>query len=131
MTRLHELTKHHIFLLVIVLLLSLGLLPNLSDAKPKRGSSSYQTKQVRQKEHECRRGPCAQVHEDENDDCMDKCVSPQCYEEIFAKNPLEVGEVDRERRTQFGICTRKEQEEVRKQKYIQTKEDALAKKEEA
>ena len=29
-----------------------------------------------------------------NDNCIHQCISPQCYQNIYAKNPLEDGEYD-------------------------------------
>mmetsp|Transcript_34279 Transcript_34279/g.39025 ORF Transcript_34279/g.39025 Transcript_34279/m.39025 type:complete len:154 (-) Transcript_34279:46-507(-) len=56
---------------------------------------------------------------EESLNCIDRCVSPDCYNEIFAENPLEDGEVDRNRHNSFENCVRNEikiqqQEERRK-----------------
>mmetsp|Transcript_50954 Transcript_50954/g.111630 ORF Transcript_50954/g.111630 Transcript_50954/m.111630 type:complete len:107 (-) Transcript_50954:144-464(-) len=67
----------------------------------------------KQQRAECLRGPCKGIPVDENDDCVDQCVSPKCYAEVYADEPLEPGEVDKKRRNLFTACTRREQEEER------------------
>mmetsp|Transcript_100697 Transcript_100697/g.157261 ORF Transcript_100697/g.157261 Transcript_100697/m.157261 type:complete len:123 (-) Transcript_100697:2-370(-) len=77
-----------------------------AEAKPKKygGSSKVYWK----KENECAKGECHMFHPDENDDCVAKCVSAPCYEEVYASDPLEPGEIDRPRQNRFNTCVRTE-----------------------
>ena len=65
---------------------------------------------------------CKDFHTDENDDCLASCVSQSCYAEIYAANPLEPGEVDRERQNKFNGCVKREQDEEKKQKAQEKRE---------
>eukprot|EP00397_Hematodinium_sp_SG-2012_P060364 GEMP01078522.1.p1 GENE.GEMP01078522.1~~GEMP01078522.1.p1 ORF type:complete len:103 (+),score=16.15 GEMP01078522.1:71-379(+) len=56
------------------------------------------------KRRECMRGPCMRIYMDENDDCVDRCVSETCYNKLYAHNPLEPGELDTIRRSEFNVC---------------------------
>eukprot|EP00308_Calcidiscus_leptoporus_P003697 CAMPEP_0119388432 /NCGR_PEP_ID=MMETSP1334-20130426/104927_1 /TAXON_ID=127549 /ORGANISM="Calcidiscus leptoporus, Strain RCC1130" /LENGTH=109 /DNA_ID=CAMNT_0007410419 /DNA_START=29 /DNA_END=358 /DNA_ORIENTATION=+ len=53
---------------------------------------------------ECERTTCRGVHEDDQENCVLKCQSPECYEQIYAGNELEPGEVDRDRSRKFNTC---------------------------
>ena len=38
--------------------------------------------------HHCKMFECAHIDELENDNCVNKCTSELCYEEIYAENPV-------------------------------------------
>jgi len=57
---------------------------------------------------ECERTTCASADEDSRDNCVLKCQSQSCYDEIYASNELEPGEIDRERSRKFSTCLQKE-----------------------
>mmetsp|Transcript_45334 Transcript_45334/g.84542 ORF Transcript_45334/g.84542 Transcript_45334/m.84542 type:complete len:114 (+) Transcript_45334:104-445(+) len=85
----------------------------LVEAKPKK-YPQHSSKVHWKKESECAKGACAGFHPDENDDCVSKCVSDACYEEVYSADPLEPGEVDRVRQSRFNTCVRKEHDEETK-----------------
>merc|ERR1739848_15513 len=37
---------------------------------------------------------CQNYESEERQNCVLKCISDKCYEEIYSKNPLEMGEID-------------------------------------
>eukprot|EP00747_Dinoflagellata_sp_TGD_P166031 gnl/TRDRNA2_/TRDRNA2_188205_c0_seq1.p2 gnl/TRDRNA2_/TRDRNA2_188205_c0~~gnl/TRDRNA2_/TRDRNA2_188205_c0_seq1.p2 ORF type:complete len:118 (+),score=18.21 gnl/TRDRNA2_/TRDRNA2_188205_c0_seq1:31-384(+) len=80
---------------------------SLASAKPKKygggGSKSYW-----KKENECQRTTCKGIHTDENDDCIAKCVSETCWQEVYADDPMEPGQVDRPRQQKFNQCVKAE-----------------------
>uniref|UniRef100_A0A0G4GQ10 Uncharacterized protein n=1 Tax=Chromera velia CCMP2878 TaxID=1169474 RepID=A0A0G4GQ10_9ALVE len=80
------------------------------------GATSHTNKVWRARRNKCVMNECSDIPEEENDDCVDKCLSPQCYQDIFAENPLEPGEVDRKRRNDFMNCVKKEVDVERRTK---------------
>ncbi|CAK0871174.1 unnamed protein product [Prorocentrum cordatum] len=92
-------------------------------AKPKKHGGGSASKAHWKKESECAKSICKDFHTDENDDCLAACVSQSCHAEVYAADPLEPGEVDRERQTKFNGCVKREQDEEKKQK-AQEKRDA-------
>jgi hypothetical protein len=46
--------------------------------------------------------------------CVNRCISSNCYGEVYAENPLEDGEIDSIRNREFTSCVR---QEVRNEKY--------------
>ena len=41
---------------------------------------------------------------DERVNCVSKCVSPDCFEKIYGKQPLEDGEIDEVRKNRYNSC---------------------------
>lgn len=62
-------------------------------------------------------GECAALHPDENDNCVNKCTSTACFDEVYASEPLEPGEIDMPRWRSFERCVRQEAREARRQRY--------------
>jgi len=60
------------------------------------------------KRETCERTVCAPYHRDEGQNCANKCVSEACYEEVYANEPLEDGEIDHYRGRLFTYCVQKE-----------------------
>eukprot|EP00927_Polykrikos_kofoidii_P052342 TRINITY_DN46127_c0_g1_i1.p1 TRINITY_DN46127_c0_g1~~TRINITY_DN46127_c0_g1_i1.p1 ORF type:complete len:143 (-),score=21.07 TRINITY_DN46127_c0_g1_i1:200-628(-) len=80
-----------------------------AEAKPKKYSGN--SKGHWKLESQCSKTTCAHLHPDENDDCVSKCVSENCYKDIYGNEPLEPGEVDRTRQGKFSACVKKETDE--------------------
>ncbi|CAE8618839.1 unnamed protein product [Polarella glacialis] len=96
----------------VVLLLALA---SVCNAKPSKGKYSPSTSKVHwKKEGECARNDCKGFHNDENEDCISQCVSQVCYDEVYASEPLELGEVDRAKGIRFNTCVRRQQEDEAK-----------------
>ena len=57
----------------------------------------------RAKSNKCELTTCSGFDDLERKNCINNCVSKICYEEIYASNPLEEGEID-QRQTSFKGC---------------------------
>ena len=53
---------------------------------------------------ECDSGPCAAVPYGESESCVLQCLAPDCYATVYAKAPLEPGEIDFVRQAEFNRC---------------------------
>ena len=63
----------------------------------------------RKKKEQCHSKECAHIAIiEEAYNCVNECLSPSCYADIYAKNPLEDGEIDHTRSRLFTACVRKE-----------------------
>jgi len=45
--------------------------------------------------------------------CVDHCAAPSCYASVYGAAPLEAGEVDRARATQYSSCVRQLEADLR------------------
>ncbi|CEM17383.1 unnamed protein product [Vitrella brassicaformis CCMP3155] len=68
---------------------------------------SQTSKAWRTRRQSCSRNECGHLPIEENDGCVDKCVSPICYNEVYVSDPLERGEIDRRRRNEFNGCLKR------------------------
>ena len=94
---------------LLVLLLVLSTAPLVEGRK--RGNKKVQSKKT-----ECERGECAAVPEDDFGNCVLKCQSAACYEEVYGAEELEPGEIDHKRTRLFTTCVNAEQRRSRKKK---------------
>ena len=83
------------------LLLMLLLLISPPSVKGKRRQAQKQKMATKK---QCGEVECAEVHSDGRDNCILKCTSPACYEEIYAADELEPGEIDNKRSRDFNGC---------------------------
>ena len=83
------------------LLLMLLLLISPPSVKGKRRQAQKQKMATKK---QCGEVECADVHSDGLDNCILKCTSPACYEEIYAADELEPGEIDNKRSRDFNAC---------------------------
>ena len=74
----------------------------------RRRRKVFQIYQTLQNDCETHPKKCGTLIPEESMNCVMKCMSPSCYESIFSKNPLELGEVDFEREKEFGSCIKKD-----------------------
>ena len=88
----------HRRLLVLLVILSLF---DTSSAKRRNNKGG---RNVASAKRECERGECANSHEDDRENCVLRCQSASCYEQIYGTEELEPGEVDRERSRKFNNC---------------------------
>ena len=56
----------------------------------------------------CEKQECGMMVPEEAYNCVNRCVSPSCYAEVYADNPLEDGEIDQTRSRLFVSCVRQE-----------------------
>lgn len=59
----------------------------------------------------CELQTCGQMIPAEAYNCVNECISPKCYDEVYKDNPLEDGEIDLVREKLFVTCLRNEQKE--------------------
>mmetsp|Transcript_92634 Transcript_92634/g.135398 ORF Transcript_92634/g.135398 Transcript_92634/m.135398 type:complete len:124 (-) Transcript_92634:204-575(-) len=91
---------------VLVFLLSLTIiLP--ANAAPKKGPRSNADRELRTRRNECEKDVCTGLSGEGKMTCAYRCISPECFDEVYAKDEIEEGEVDTERGRQFSSCFRK------------------------
>ena len=106
------------FILVVVLL----LLPSLVLSKSKRAKTDSQWK-ARKRDCERSIDLCGGIIPEEAQNCVNKCVAEECYEEVYANDPLEDGEIDPERGRTFTACTRKVYRERKRKRERERREE--------
>ena len=93
-------------ILLLLLLLSLLILSNhmtyATNAQRKKRRRQYTVSK-----RYCQKSDCANVLDDDPN-CIYKCISNDCYQEIYANEPLEPGEIDFQRDKLFQNCYRTE-----------------------
>jgi hypothetical protein len=94
------------FVLVATVLL---IFPRLAIAGSKRNKRYDRVWKKRMRQ--CKETTCAHIPEMENDNCINKCVSPSCFEEHFGgeNEPFEPGEIDYKRTRAVQTCFRLEE----------------------
>ena len=76
-------------------------------AAPKH--QQHRDRAYRAKKRECDvSSACESLDAAVGQNCVNACVSPACYAEIYAAEPLEDGEIDAKRARSFLSCVRKE-----------------------
>jgi hypothetical protein len=73
-------------------------------------------RQWKSRKANCEKEQCSALIPEEAYNCVNECVSKLCYDEIYASNPLEDGEVDNARSRSFTNCLRKEEKYMAKKK---------------
>ena len=61
----------------------------------------------RARRRECETQKCSGMQPGTNLNCVNACISQSCFDEIYAEEPLEDGEVDSKRSRLFQNCARK------------------------
>ena len=105
-----------LFILILVVLVS------PSYAKSKRAKTDSQWK-ARKRECERSHDLCGSLIPEEAQNCVNKCVASECYDEVYANDPLEDGEIDPERGRSFTACTRKVYRERKRKRERERRED--------
>jgi len=59
---------------------------------------------IQARRRNCKQQQCSEQPIFEDDNCINRCISEECYAKIYAREPLEAGEVDRERWLRFSEC---------------------------
>uniref|UniRef100_A0A7S1VMC4 Uncharacterized protein n=1 Tax=Grammatophora oceanica TaxID=210454 RepID=A0A7S1VMC4_9STRA len=102
-------------LLLSVVQLCFG--PNQNVVGKRRNAGSKRRKridmEVKARTVFCEREDCAHIIPEEAMNCINKCVSEQCFTEIYAAIPLEDGEIDLRRAREFDKCAKYEEKEQR------------------
>ena len=74
----------------------------------------------------CEKETCSHLQTDVNDNCVNECVDPLCYDDIYTQHergPLEDGEIDADRYRMFINCVRKSVRERRQLKEKQRRKE--------
>jgi hypothetical protein len=95
-----------LFIIIIILLLP-KLVTGASDSNNRAGGRK--NKRVLQKLQEVTlhcslETNCSELVPEEAIMCVSRCISPECYDRIYAPNPLEDGEMDVSRAKEFEMC---------------------------
>ena len=64
----------------------------------------------------CLTDTCSHIHPDEDDNCVNNCTSPVCYEKVYGASPLEPGEIHYTKWRDFTRCARQEADEFTRKK---------------
>ncbi len=70
---------------------------------------------IQSRRRNCRSQVCGSIPVHEDDNCVNECVSPRCYQEVYGAEPLEPGEVDLVRWQQFSSCYSLEKRDLQRQ----------------
>ena len=92
-----------------LILLLMALTPGMAK---RRKSSSVGTNAIQGRKRECDT-ECASTDEDDRPNCVLRCQSAACYNEIFMPEELEPGEIDMQRQRAFQSCLQKEAQQQR------------------
>ena len=90
-------------LLSLVLLWS-SLVP--CDSKRRKGAQA-----TNMRKRECETTVCEDASDDDRNNCVLECQSPECYEKVYAADELEPGEIDNKRSREFNLCLQNEMRE--------------------
>eukprot|EP00752_Nemacystus_decipiens_P016321 g14596.t1 len=91
-----------VFVATLCLLLT-ATVDGMSNKKKRKKSNDS----VYERRRACQTGPCHHLVPLEAMNCVNECVSPDCYRKTYAE-PLEDGEVNKQLSTNFLACARKE-----------------------
>jgi hypothetical protein len=94
--------------LLLLVALSLGA---PAHAKRRRGGTAGGPTTTQLRKRECEQD-CKDVNEDDRGNCVLRCQSEACYEEIYAPEELEPGEIDLKRQRLYNACITKEAREA-------------------
>jgi hypothetical protein len=107
---------------ILLVLIILFLLPKLvtggrnSRTRTKRMDTEFRSTRVL-----CEKDICSGFIPEESMNCVFLCVSPSCYENIYAISPLEDGEIDIPRAKEFEQCVKDELKAMRKRERVVVK----------
>ena len=98
------------FLILIVAIISLVHTLSIVASNANVGPSKYD-RTWKKKKKSCESNTCEEFIPDEAYNCVNKCLSEECFRKIYQENPLEDGEIDTARSRQFTQCMRNEMRE--------------------
>jgi hypothetical protein len=114
-------TPSYLLLAVKILLglIILFLLPKLvSGGRNSRTRTKRMDTELRSTRVLCEKDICSAFIPEESMNCVFLCVSPSCYENIYAISPLEDGEIDIPRAREFEQCVKDELKAMRKRERV-------------
>lgn len=90
------------------------------DAKRKYPQRNSFNKYYKTRRQQCLRQQCRHFYNNDDENCIQECVSENCYAQIYKQDPLEIGEVDKAREDRFITCVNGEAEAKRREKMAKT-----------
>lgn len=93
--------------LPLLLLLLLNVVPPVHAKRRSRNRNTAGPDTVQHRKRECEI-ECKDEHDDDRSNCVLRCQSEACYQEIYMPEELEPGEIDLRRQRQFQACLSKE-----------------------
>ena len=94
--------------LLFGLLVAATQLQGVSAKKRNNGGS----RKAATRKKECEQITCVDAHADDavmpRDNCVQQCLSAECYQQVYADSELEPGEIDTKRSREFTQCVTKE-----------------------
>mmetsp|Transcript_5490 Transcript_5490/g.9551 ORF Transcript_5490/g.9551 Transcript_5490/m.9551 type:complete len:134 (+) Transcript_5490:14-415(+) len=122
-------TNRHLLLAVKILLavFIIFLLPQLVEGR--RESAGWKRRRLierklAQEKLRCQQEVCPNLIHEESMDCIYHCLSPECYDQVYALSPLEEGEIDFNRSKDFEVCFKEQNRQARIKRRQQTMEAA-------
>lgn len=101
------------FVLVVCVLLS----SVVAGPQAKKLTANNKVDRVwKSKKSSCEKDECSKLVPEEAYNCVNKCISQDCFDEVYADNLLEDGEIDSARSRTFTSCVRAETIEAEKQR---------------
>jgi hypothetical protein len=119
-----EARKQLIFVVeVLLVLVILFMLPKLVMTAGRHGTSNRKRNDLQTQSllTNCQAHTCSSFVPEEGLNCVLACVSPACYGVVYGTDPLEDGEVDISRASQFESCLKEELRTLRirrKQRFV-------------
>jgi hypothetical protein len=107
---------------ILLVLVILFLLPKLvTGGRQSRTHTKRMDIELRSTRVLCEKDICSGFIPEESMNCVFLCVSPACYENIYAIHPLEDGEIDIPRAKEFEQCVKDELRAMRKRERVVVK----------
>lgn len=101
---------------IVLALIILFLLPKFVTGGEHGGRRKLSELRLRRFRSDCQNdSECALMIPEESLNCVNQCVSPTCYVQIYHEEPLEAGEIDFPRAQAFDACVKKQLRELRRQ----------------
>mmetsp|Transcript_972 Transcript_972/g.1982 ORF Transcript_972/g.1982 Transcript_972/m.1982 type:complete len:137 (-) Transcript_972:506-916(-) len=95
-----------LFLLTLCLVHDVSAIRRGMRGKTHVKSRKNADREYRRERAACERGACSGLGEPDHQNCVYKCLSQACYEEVYSADPIEDGEIDTTRSRQFQQCFR-------------------------
>jgi hypothetical protein len=107
---------------ILLVLVILFLLPKLvTSGRNSRTRTKRLDTELRSTRVLCEKDICSAFIPEESMNCVFLCVSPSCYEQIYAISPLEDGEIDIPRAKEFEQCVKDELKTMRQRDRVVVK----------
>ncbi|GKY99929.1 hypothetical protein MPSEU_000946500 [Mayamaea pseudoterrestris] len=96
---------------LLMVLLILFMLPKLvfaADGRSRRSHTNRNIGALKTITTTCATEICNYLIDEENMNCVNACLSPACFQQVFGDSPLEDGEIDLTRAREYDLCLKEE-----------------------